>query len=735
MQASKSFVFRFDNFEVREREFCLVKSGELIPVEPKAFRVLLMLLRNPQKLITKDELLQAVWGDTAVTENSLARSIALLRRLLGDETRNPHFIETVATVGYRFVCRVELFDRSGEDQEDRSSLDALSGSALEKSADLEIADIASRSEIGETTRGARVNRRSNRISLWVLAGVALVVCAAAGLWSLLRPLALPHITTYSQITYDGAQKALIGTDGNRLYFNSSSAPIAQVAVTGGAISMISVSIPDFAFPEDVSPDGANFLIATNKKGYVLDRPQWNLRMPGGSLHRLPDGGNAAFSPDGNLVAYQTGKGELWVARGDGSNPHKLASGQSLSARDTQSYERSDRFSFGRIAWAPDGSVLRFENGGRLWEVSAGGSHLREVIPGWHLSSNQCCGSWTPDGTFFVFLDTPIGPLAQSEIWALYEHHWLLPRPPAQPVRLTTGPIAWGQPIPGKDGKMIFATGRTRRGELVRFDVKTRQFEPFLGGISAQFVTFSNDGRFVAYVSYPEGILWSANRDGSNPVQLTEPPIHALVPRWSPDGSQILFLDLGSTQGGTYVVAARGGNPQRLSGNPEPKGDANWSPDGNEIVFSTTSPFNRQGNLRISNLTSHQDTIVPGSEGFYSPRWSPDGRYIAAMPIDGTSLKVFDRQTQQWSELMREGSFSFPSWSHDSQFLYFDHSTNGDFGVFRIRVAGGHPERIADLNGIHLGGGWSWVGLDPTDTPMALRDVGSDDIYALTLERR
>src|SRR5580704_3120455 len=115
MMAGKSFSFRFADVEVREREFSLIKAGEILPVEPKAFRVLLILLRNPQKLLPKDELLTAVWGDTAVSENSLARSIALLRRLLGDEARTPRFIETVATVGYRFVSKVEA-------QEDNSSL-------------------------------------------------------------------------------------------------------------------------------------------------------------------------------------------------------------------------------------------------------------------------------------------------------------------------------------------------------------------------------------------------------------------------------------------------------------------------------------------------------------------------------------------------------------------------------------------------------------------------------------
>ena len=109
---NKSFVFRFAGVEVREREFSLTKAGEVLPVEPKAFRVLLILLRNPGKLISKEELLNAVWGDAAVTENSLARSIALLRRLLGDETRSPRYIETVATVGYRWLCKVEVSEET-----------------------------------------------------------------------------------------------------------------------------------------------------------------------------------------------------------------------------------------------------------------------------------------------------------------------------------------------------------------------------------------------------------------------------------------------------------------------------------------------------------------------------------------------------------------------------------------------------------------------------------------------
>src|SRR5271168_1750614 len=83
MTEHKCFVFTFADVEVREREFCIVKAGEVLPVEPKAFRVLLFLLRSPHRLIKKDELLDAVWSDCAVSDNSLTRSIALLSAVAG----------------------------------------------------------------------------------------------------------------------------------------------------------------------------------------------------------------------------------------------------------------------------------------------------------------------------------------------------------------------------------------------------------------------------------------------------------------------------------------------------------------------------------------------------------------------------------------------------------------------------------------------------------------------------
>jgi Tol biopolymer transport system component len=270
-----------------------------------------------------------------------------------------------------------------------------------------------------------------------------------------------------------------------------------------------------------------------------------------------------------------------------------------------------------------------------------------------------------------------------------------------------------------------------RGELSRFDSKTGQFQPFLKGISAQGATFSRDGKFVAYVSYPEGTLWKANADGSNPVQLTDPPLEVFLPRVSPDSTQIAFT---APDGGNYIVPAEGGTPRRLV--PVDNGNeqiVDWSPEGRKVVFSWCDRMNCE--VRILDLDSRQVTTVPGSSNMFGARWSPDGRYLVASGAGELSLNVFDFKTQRWSTLPQKGIVASPEWSRDSKFIYFRRPVD-DRGVFRIAVSGGAAEKIVDLKDWH-DAGWvgRYMGLDPTDAPLLLRDIGSEDIYALTLDQK
>jgi Tol biopolymer transport system component len=414
------------------------------------------------------------------------------------------------------------------------------------------------------------------------------------------------------------------------------------------------------------------------------------------------------------------EGDIYVIHSDGTGARKLASVGCCAETE---------------ALSPDGDIIRFSKDDKLWEISSSGSNLHLLLPGWHTSDAQCCGRWTPDGEFFLFRSGYSGS-GGGQIWALDERRGLFRRPPAEPIQLTTGPIGWGPPIPGRDGKSIFAEGSTSRGELSRFDPQTRQFQPFLGGISAQGVTFSKDGKSVAYVSFPERILWKANRDGSNPLQLSDQPIDPFMPRWSPDGTQILFLDI-SSKIEIYIVSSQGGSPRKLL--PEGSGeqsDPDWSPNGHKVVFgSSFGGGNPKSLIRIFDLDSHRIDILPGSIGMTDPRWSPDGRSIAANSSGLDTMNIFDVGTQRWSALQQKIGMTFPEWSSDSQFIYFL-NLGDQRGVYRIRVKADQVKKVVDLKGWHIAGWFNqWQGLDPTDAPLLLRDIGSSDIYALTLEQK
>jgi Tol biopolymer transport system component/DNA-binding winged helix-turn-helix (wHTH) protein len=708
MIVNKSSIFRFDDVEVHEREFTLFKAGKPLTVEPKAFRALLFLLRNPRKVISKEELLNSVWGDTAVADGSLTRCIWLLRHVLEDDIHSPRYIETVATVGYRFICPVE------------ASEDTHDGVAPTSSANVD------RSQGEALPAKSQEEHRQKSRRRWLFAAPALAVILAAMFWYLHRTLPPPRITGYTQITHDGRRKFIGGTDGNRLYFNElqgwlAPGSIAQVAISGGLAQQIPIALPS-PILADVSPDGANLLVISVREGDSPQNPLWNVRILGGSMRQLGEAAAASFSPDGLTVAFCKEKDEIWLAQSDGTGARKLATvGNGL----------------GDIAWSPDGRGIRFSQEGKLWEVSSTGSNPHQVLADWHISAGQCCGRWTRDGRFFVFL-------SEDQIWALDERRGLFGQPPETPIELAGGPIHWGRPVPSKDGSKIFAEGTILRGELSRFDAKTRQFQPFLGGISSQEVIFSKDGKSVAYVSYPENTLWKANRDGSDPVQLIDPPMRAFMPRWSPDGKNILFTGysplIESGRGHIYLVPSEGRSPPELV--PEVRElrtiHANWSPDGRKMVFNagTVEQFNnRASDVRILDLDSHQVTVVPGSISLWGPRWSPDGRYLITESDDELRLMIFDFNTQKWSELPQKGGVASAEWSRDGQFIYFRRPM-GDMGVFRISISGGNAEKIVDLTDWRDAGvSGRYMGLDPTDAPLLLRDIGSEDIYALTLDSK
>jgi eukaryotic-like serine/threonine-protein kinase len=590
----------------------------------------------------------------------------------------------------------------------------------------------------KTTSGSRptsgavpespTRRWIGRATLATIAVLALAILA----YRLAVPLPPPRVSGYAQVTNDaqaklwpqfGTESPLV-TDGSRIYFLEAptvSPALMQVSTLGGEASKISVPLPAF-WIGDISPDRSSLLIpALNSQENYYDL--WALPLPAGTPRRLGglQGYDGTWSPDGQHVLFADGN-DLFIAKADGTESKKLAS---LPGRPWW------------MRWSPDGSRIRISvvNTARgsdsLWEMQPNGTDPHALLQGWNTPSQECCGNWTPDGHYFVFQSTHNG---KTQIWAMSEKGSLLRK--TEPTELTTGPLSYFTPVASADGKKLFAIGSQLRGELGRFNQKTSQFEPYLSGISAEGVEFSRDGQWVTYSTYPEGSLWRSRADGSERLQLTFPPLRTGLPRWSPDGKQIVFTVVIHGQGlKTYMVRATGGAPERITPEDRNEGDANWSPDGNSIVYwsSASWPLGSDVTINILDLRTHKVSIVPGSERLFSPHWSPDGRYIAALRNDAAGSVLFDFKTRKWTELESIDA-AFPNWSRDSNYLQFLSSGN-DAAIYRVRISDRKLDKIVSLKGVRLtiGEVGTWCGLGPDDSPLVLRDVGSQEIYALDLQ--
>jgi Tol biopolymer transport system component len=543
--------------------------------------------------------------------------------------------------------------------------------------------------------------------------------------------AVPRVTSIAQVTNDGYRKASLLADDSQLFVTelpASNRMIAKVMLPGSNRTVLPSPFSSLQ-ALDLSADHSKLLISAQQTSG--EDEFWSLPVSNGKPQRIGNlsGRDASWSADGKDLAFAKGH-VLYLADSEGKQQRTLfkANGPIFALR-----------------FSPNGRRIRFtvsdpeKNTTALWEVGRDGKNPHELLSGWEAKSTACCGSWTPDGRYYIFQASQTIPYTSTVMTSL----WALPEATVDdagvgPVQLTNGPMSFGNASLGQGGKSLWAIGVQPSVEVVKYEPKKQKYFPVIAGLSATDLEYSHDGKWVAYVSVPEGTLWKARANGKDRVQLTLGPDRTALPRWSPDGTQIAFASMKPGESWKlYVIPSEGGESAPLIRGAGSQIDANWSADGSKLLFGDMRLAAKGMMIRIYDFKNNKIENVPGSENLFSPRWSPNERYIAAISTDNTTLMLFDSLTGKWSIWLKEsaGTVSYPTWSSDSQFLYFDDVVNGAEAIRRVGVTSHEPEQVLEVGSLdrYPGPLGVWSGRTADGSWMFVRDRSTQEVYQLSLE--
>jgi Tol biopolymer transport system component/DNA-binding winged helix-turn-helix (wHTH) protein len=673
-----------------------VRAGELhkhdlkLKLQGHPIQILAMLLQRPGELITREEIQQKLWPSESETfvdfEHGLNTAVRKLRQVLGDEAETPQYIETLPRRGYRFVEAITT--------EEIGQAPAAEPGAVAVPARLETAPNAAESPAGVRARVPALPQkevRRKRLSLRpLLASLMVAVLIVAGALMLRFARRSPGglvVTGTRRLTYLGEVQGRILTDGRRIYFASMGEnPLRYVSVNGGEATPILSPVSHWVVTLDISRDG-EYLLLKDMYGPRggMEAPIWVVDVNNGAARKLGDveAQDAAFAPDGKTVVVAKGQG-LYLTDMQGLNPVKLA-------------EASGRVFW--PCWSPDSQHLRFSvwdgvtGTAKLWELSRD-STLRQLFPGWKKASRVWGGEWTADGKYYLFL-------ADEQLWYVSDRAG---QSSPEPSLIMTNGAAWSVVTnPLKDTTYVsVAQGGNR--DVFRWDLNPNHTPSILHQEGKMVVVgFSRDGQWIAYSHRaPTGYeLWRARPDGSQKLQLTPPFEWIFIVQYSPDGSKIAIMaDTPKGPWKVYWVSAEGGSLHEVPAPIAVQADPAWSSDSQSIIFGLPPESFGAGapdvirHLYRYNLRTGKTTEVPGSEGLFSPRSAPSGKYIAAMTADLQGLSVLDTTTAKWRPLTRQQNTNTPSWSPDSAWVYFNDI--GDTGLWRVRVSDGHVEALGRI---------------------------------------
>ena len=698
---------RFGVFEADLKSGELRRSGVRVRIQSQPFKVLMILLESHGEVVTREELQDQIWGKNTTVDfdHSLGIAINKLREALGDSAENPRFVETLARRGYRFIAPIY---REGP---------------------AEAAPVASSSQVQGPEAGVAQARMRR---WWIVTGVLALLAIAAGTALWFRPPTV-KIRRINRITYSGrvlepsldvGSTSASATDGTRLYFSQTEngkISLAQALIANGELGEMRLP-SEIVSPviSALSPDHAKLLVHDEFAG-DSEQAFWIVPTLGGNAERIPNvtAHDATWAPDGKHIVYAEGNA-LFSAGLDGRDARKMIDlpGWAFWLR-----------------WSLNGEKLRFSlrdpahQTTSLWEMEGGRAH--PLLPEWSHPESECCGGWTADGKYFVFQSRHGG---RSDLWMRREGST------GDPLQITNGPLDFEAPITGAEGHRVYFIGANPEIGLLQFRNESKTFARMEGTFSsAALAAFSHDGRWVAWLNTMDGSLWRSRADGSDRFELTAPPLRVFMMRWSPDDKKLAIMAEEPGQPWRiYILDSSGGQLEPLLNENLSEADPDWSTDGNWLVMGrlprNMSPEKQSRALYEVDIATRKVTQIPGSDGLFSPRLSPDGRFIAALNLTQRSLMLFDRQKSAW-RLLSNHSAADPQWSHDSTAIFFQDNLESGKPIYRVDIRSGNLQAIASLDGLRplSARDYRLIALAPGDLPVVSAWTSNVNLYSIDLD--
>ena len=653
--------FRWDDFVLDLDSYRLERAGIPLSLEPKAFNLLVLMVQRPGHLFTKQEIFEALWADTAVTDHALTRVVAQLRRVLGDEAREARYLETVPTRGYRWIKDVAANDPAPQPQ-------ASSPAAAAHSPPRILPGISAAFALGLVA-----------LSFLAWAQNHEATSATVGRGDRARDLKWPvQLTTHSGLDMHPA----LSPQGDAIAFVSDRTGGFEIyvrALTGGSAEIPLTADGQHNMQPAWSPDGRFIAYHANRRGGI-----WVMPSRGGAPKQIAAAGaRPAWSPDGLQVAFQTDEfgdiapngysaqvgSTIWVVNADGSNPRPITT----STAPTGGHASP--------AWSRDGRFIAFtvfdssdDNG--LWIASL------ETGATWPIDRQSSLYDpvFAP-GDSALYVSTGEALIARFP----FDRKTGKLRAPGELLPISGVPGVRGLSL-SADGKRLAFAGASLESQIwwlpvSREGVATGEAKPLTSDTSRRnsLATISPDGRKVAYMSIRQGELpnvWVMNIDGTGPVQLTSDETADHKPHWFPDGRRVAYLTKRGRQAGLWSVDIETRREQlvfdfEVEGQPPTGGrlsEFDLSPSLTKIALAVLSPQTGKRTLFMSSADAFRPVrLGPPDAAASYPSWSPDEKHVAVEIKDGSSSHagVIDVATGALRQLTHERGHTWVrGWSPD-----------------------------------------------------------------------